>query len=59
MEYYSRYLDDYEHLRGGSSSDDSGGGSGSSSNSSTLVGPLETSILMDDIMNNGMTCSIM
>ena len=66
-EYYEKYLEEYERRRqmmnetpgtmgyGG----DNSGGLGLSAASSN-AGNVEASILMDDIMNNGMTfCSIM
>ena len=60
-EYYEEYLQEYERRRNMTRGDEdstqvTAGGGGSTSTTSNL----EASILMDDIMNNGMTfCSIM
>ena len=59
-EYYEKYLEEYERRRRtmittGGNNESKDGGIGSETTPS-----LEASILMDDIMNNGMTfCSIM
>ena len=65
-EYYEKYLEEYERRRLMMMNENSAAASASSasydaSNNAALVaGNVEASILMDDIMNNGMTfCSIM
>ena len=56
-EYYGKYLEEYERRRMMNPQNPDEALVESSINSVT---PLEASILMDDIMNNGMTfCSIM
>ena len=62
-EYYEKYLEEYERRRRTITAT---GGNGSTDNKEGNIGGsettpnLEASILMDDIMNNGMTfCSIM
>ena len=63
-EYYEKYLEEYERRRRTITAGT--GGNGSTDNKEGNIGGsettpnLEASILMDDIMNNGMTfCSIM
>ena len=55
-EYYEKYLEEYERRRRNTAMTDSKEGTDGSETTPSL----EASILMDDIMNNGMTfCSIM
>ena len=74
-EYYEKYLEEYERRRlmmmnensasaaaaaMAASSAASGSPYDASNNAALVAGNVEASILMDDIMNNGMTfCSIM
>jgi hypothetical protein len=75
FEYYGKYLEEYEKRKILDSMNDGGSVTTTTSSTTTTasstapssmdsslasVTPLEASILMDDIMNNGMTfCSIM
>lgn len=56
LDYYSRYLEDYEAKRLAAG----GVPNGLNAVEASLIGPLEASLVMDDIMSNGRTfCSIM
>ena len=57
-EYYEKYLEEYERRRRNTAT--TGGNDSKEGDGSETTPSLEASILMDDIMNNGMTfCSIM
>ncbi len=56
IEYYARYLEEYEQRQQQQQQQHFS----QSSDAAAAVVPLETSLFMDDIMNNGMTlCTIM
>ncbi len=57
IEYYARYLEEYEQRQQQQQQQQH---FSQSSDAAAAVVPLETSLFMDDIMNNGMTlCTIM